>query len=128
MLPVQLQSLYSFPQQIIFEKHVNSHEAEGWARYVPGWPAADETQSAKPGQQTISTDTSDALSSQMSLRYDIQKELIWIFLVVLRRLSFFVIHILNSFSVSESWEISEKKPGENVKCVFDFAVIALSLS
>ncbi len=35
MLPFQLQSLYSFPQQIIFEKHVNSHEAEEWVRYVP---------------------------------------------------------------------------------------------
>ncbi len=81
MLPFQLQSLYSFPQQIIFEKHVNSHEAEEWVRYVPpGWPASDETQSANALK-------SDALSSQVLLKYDIQKELIWIFLVVLRWLN-----------------------------------------
>ncbi len=81
MLPFQLQSLCLFPQQIIFEKHVNSHEAEGWVRYVPpGWPASDETQSANALK-------SDALSSQMSLKYEIQKEHFWIFLVVLRWLN-----------------------------------------
>ncbi len=46
----------------------------------PGWPASDETQSANALK-------SDALSSQMSLKYEIQKELIWIFLVVLRWLN-----------------------------------------
>lgn len=118
MLPFQLQSRYSFSQQIIFEKHVNSHEAEGWVRYVP-WLTRHYQ------------DTCDALFSHV-IKIRCAKgtllKLIWIFLVMLRCFGFrlLVIHILNPFSLSESWEISRKKE-VRMSNLF-WTVIALSLS